>query len=453
MPKMIRTALYVRVSHEEQVMHGYSVEAQKQALTEYARKNNLHIVDYYVDEGQTARKSYKKRKEFIRLMDDVKVGNIDIILFIKLDRWFRNIRDYYKIQDILEKHKVNWKTIFENYDTTTASGRLYINIMLSVAQDEADRTSERINFVFENKIKNGEVITGTTAIGYKIENKKLVIVPDEADLVREAFDYYLLHQSVRLTMKHLNEKYNKRMQYVTVNRILHRKQYTGEHRGNKHFCPPIIDSEVFEKAQSLLKANIRTTRERIYVHIYSGLLKCPLCGRRMTGAAMKPRHILYMTYRCNGNYKNSVCGFNRMIREETIDDYLLTHVEEQIQGLLASCEVKQKPSLSLVSIAGERSKIRSKLEKLKDLYLDNLIDKNTYRRDYEDLTARLSKLDKIDRPEPKRINVSALKSFLAKDIKTIYHSMSREERQMLWHGIIKEIRFDPETLEPQVTYL
>ena len=103
-------------------MHGYSVEAQKQALTEYARKNNLHIVDYYVDEGQTARKSYKKRKEFIRLMDDVKVGNIDIILFIKLDRWFRNIRDYYKIQDILEKHKVNWKTIFENYDTTTASG-------------------------------------------------------------------------------------------------------------------------------------------------------------------------------------------------------------------------------------------------------------------------------------------------------------------------------------------
>jgi len=86
MSTMLRAALYIRVSHEEQVLHGYSIEAQRQALTEYVQKNDMHIVDYYVDEGQSARKSYNKRKEFVRLMEDVKDGNIDIILFIKLDR-------------------------------------------------------------------------------------------------------------------------------------------------------------------------------------------------------------------------------------------------------------------------------------------------------------------------------------------------------------------------------
>ena len=67
-----------------------------------------------------------------------------IILVTKLDRWFRNIGEYYKVQEILEAHNVSWKTIYEDYDTSTAAGRLKINIMLSVAQDEADRASERI---------------------------------------------------------------------------------------------------------------------------------------------------------------------------------------------------------------------------------------------------------------------------------------------------------------------
>ena len=146
---MLRCAIYVRVSTEEQKINGLSVEAQTDALTEYAKKNNLYVVDSYIDAGLTARKRLQHRKELLRLLDDVKEGNIDIIIFTKLDRWFRNIADYYKVQEILDQYKVNWKTIYEDYDTSTANGRLHINIMLSIAQDEADRTSERIKVVFE----------------------------------------------------------------------------------------------------------------------------------------------------------------------------------------------------------------------------------------------------------------------------------------------------------------
>ena len=137
----LRTAIYVRVSTEEQKIHGLSIEAQTEALDEWAKEHGVKVVGHYNDAGISARKKHTKRPERIRLLEDVKAGRVDLIVFTKLDRWFRNIAEYYKVQEILEANNVNWKTIHEDYDTSTASGRLKINIMLSVAQDEADRTS------------------------------------------------------------------------------------------------------------------------------------------------------------------------------------------------------------------------------------------------------------------------------------------------------------------------
>ena len=70
----------------------------------------------------------------------------------KLDRWFRNIADFYKVIEVLKRNKVDWKTIWEDYDTTTASGEFWLNISLSMGQLEAKRTSERINEVFNPEI-------------------------------------------------------------------------------------------------------------------------------------------------------------------------------------------------------------------------------------------------------------------------------------------------------------
>ena len=99
-----RAALYARVSTEEQAMHGVSLDAQKERLTQYAKENELSIVDLYVDEGISARKRYTARPAFMRMLEDVKSGRIDIIIFIKLDRWFRNVADYYEVQAILDRY-------------------------------------------------------------------------------------------------------------------------------------------------------------------------------------------------------------------------------------------------------------------------------------------------------------------------------------------------------------
>jgi hypothetical protein len=109
------------------------------------------------------------------MLNDVEQDKIDIILFIKIDRWFRSVKDYYKIQEILEAHGVDWKTTMESYDTSTASGRLYVNIRLSIAQDESDRTGERIKFINDNKVSKGKVISGSVPLGLRIKNKGYVM--------------------------------------------------------------------------------------------------------------------------------------------------------------------------------------------------------------------------------------------------------------------------------------
>ena len=216
----LRTGAYIRVSHEEQVKHGYSLDAQRENLEQFIKENRLKLVDFYMDEGISARKNPQKRKEFKRMITDVEAGNLDLIIFIKLDRWFRNIQEYYIAQQILEKNNVQWVATMEDYDTTTASGRLNLNIRLSIAHDEADRTSERIKFVFENKLKNKEVITGACPLGYKIENKHYVIDEETAPIARAVFDEYNDRQSKRKTLDAIYARFGMKLCARTVDRII-----------------------------------------------------------------------------------------------------------------------------------------------------------------------------------------------------------------------------------------
>lgn len=136
---MLRAGLFERVSTEEQSRFGYSIQTQIDALTEYCQKNNIKIVDHYTDAGVSGGKAWKKRPQMVRLIEDVEAGKIDIILFTKLDRWFRNVIEYFKVQEILDRHHVEWKAIWEDYDTTTANGRMAITIFLAIAQNEREK--------------------------------------------------------------------------------------------------------------------------------------------------------------------------------------------------------------------------------------------------------------------------------------------------------------------------
>ncbi|EHU8855128.1 recombinase family protein, partial [Enterococcus faecalis] len=161
-----RAALYIRVSTDQQAKHGDSLDAQIATLKDYvSTQDNLTIIDTYIDDGISGQKLY--RDEFQRLLEDIKKNRIDIILFTKLDRWFRNLRHYLNIQEILDNSGVTWLAVSQPFfNTDTAYGRSFVNQSMSFAELEAQMASERIKAVFENKIRKGEVVTGSVPFGY-----------------------------------------------------------------------------------------------------------------------------------------------------------------------------------------------------------------------------------------------------------------------------------------------
>ena len=441
-----RAALYIRVSTEEQAKKGYSLPAQKEDLEEYAKKNGYAIAGYYIDEGKSARKKYTNRKEFMRMMEDVKSDKIDVILFIKLDRWFRSVADYYKIQEILDAHGVAWKTTQEHYDTETTNGRLYINIRLSVAQDECDRDSDRIKFVFDSKVARGEPITGSMPLGLKIENKRIVRDPETAPAIEALFQHYKEHGSAGGAMRYVRDTYNIALYDHTVRRILRNPMYKGMYRDNPDYCEALIPPEEFDALQQQLESRSIRRNPTGRVYIFSGLLVCGVCGKKMSGHYTAPAgRQEYYLYRCRNAVIYNQCSNHKCLNEEKIEQWLLLNVTTELAKWQAEWEIQAarapKPKI-------DRAAIQRKLNRLKDLYVDDLITMEQYREDFTRYNLMLQQ--EPDEPPPPP-DFEGLRELLTGDFQKIYPTLDRIQRQNLWRNIVQEIRIDGENT-PRLTF-
>lgn len=427
MDKIKRAALYIRVSTEEQARHGYSLAAQLEDLKAYATKKKYKIVDAYIDEGVSARKKPFNRKEFKRLLEDVKENKIDTILFIKLDRWFRSVSDYYKAQEILDAHKVEWETTQESYNTTTTNGRLMLNIKLSVAQNESDMTSDRIKFVFAQKRALKQVTCGSVLLGFKIENKHLVH-SDKAPIAKAIFEYYLLHQSFSSTIKWLKQEYQITMYPASLKRLLRSELYIGKKGDDDEFTDRIIDNETFYAVQDIIKRNVkRAPSGRIY--LFTGLIRCPSCGSSMSVSVTEQKNHTYIYYLCPRRYNTFDCNDKIRISESKLEASLLNTLAKQLEGYFLSITAKQEKPIKHNNAA-----IKKKLERLKDLYLNELIDLDTYKKDYKALQKEL--IPVIIKPDPIRITKKKEQIY---DAIQAYSSLSKELKRSFWRSLIDHI--------------
>ncbi|MGN0512724.1 MAG: recombinase family protein [Lachnospiraceae bacterium] len=435
----VRVALYIRVSGEEQKIKGLSLEAQQERLESYARERGWVIVGIYTDAAKTARKNMHKRTEFQKMLESVKRDEVDILLFCRLDRWFRSVADYYKVMEVLQAHNCEWKTTDEEYDTTTANGRLYINVKLSIAQNEADIDGERIDVVFDSKIAHGTVVSGSSPFGYQVnKEKRLEVVPADASIVQDAFNHYESTVSKRATVRYIREKYGVNWCYATFCRMLQEKLYTGVYdrggRYNDHFCPAIISNEQFERVRLLLKKNVRNAPSgRVY--LFTSILVCDECKHNMNG--YMAQGIIY--YRCNQYVQRGKCIHNHSAREDRVEEWLFEHLEEELERFQLEWEVESAKRKKAAS-GTDKAVLKRKLTKLKELYVNELIDIDEYKKDYEIYTAALNQIPdaKIDPPP----DFAAVRRLLDNDFKSIYDTLTREEKRTLWRSVIKEIRID-----------
>lgn len=444
-----RCALYIRVSSSEQAMHGKSLEAQRMYLEEHAVKNSYKIAGIYADEGKTARKELKKRKAIHALLESVKRDEIDVILFWKMDRWFRNVSDFYKVQEVLDQHHVKWFAVAEpNMNLDTRDGRLNLNIMLSIGQNEVDTTSERIKFVNEASISQGRLIFGKCSMpyGYTSQNingiKKMVIDKEKEAIVHEWARFFLMSQSKRSTAEHIRTNFDENFTYDIMNSMLKSEFYIGKYRDNTTYCEPYFSSQTWDMIQKAANRNVRKpTGERVY--LFTGLIKCPYCGRSLS-ASYSTRVLYkktgarktYIYYRCSYGTNNKLHKINPL-NEIKIENYLLEYLLKEYAGYKTRCirinEVKKSKPI------GNPDKIKKEIERLNFLFQKSRISLEKYENEYSDLTRQLHETESLSTKTQQKKDLSELETVINCGFHEIYRRLGRQGKQRFWHHIIKKI--------------
>lgn len=317
-------------------------------------------------------------------MSDIENGlDIAALVFTKLDRFFRSVKLYYQATEIMDSRGIGWIAIQKQYETVTSQGRFTVNLMLSIAEAEADRTSERIKVVFDRKIANGEYIGNRVPFGYSVVDKHLV-PNDDAGTVRKAYDLYRRTGSIYQVKNYLHSVGHK-VVYVTACRILRNPMYKGLYRDNPSYCEPIIQPEVFDEVQQMLQVRSYRQNQSKRVYLFSGMIHCACCGKVMVGSwsgETKDK----LRYRCNYHALNGNCPNKTNIKETEIEAYLLEHVVDHFKKITADVEAPQKKKR-----VPDKAAIMVKIYRLKDLYVDGLIEKEQFVTDRDKLLAMIPK--------------------------------------------------------------
>lgn len=433
-----RVALYVRVSSDEQA-RGESIADQLQSLRRYADEHGYLIVGEFLDEGYSAKKSYKTRPAMKELLASVERREPELILFTRLDRWFRSVKDYWSVQEILEKNGCNWQATTEDFDDMTSTGIFKIQMVLALSEHESNRLGDRMRFTFQEKRARGEYIGGTLPMGYKAVNKKIVKDEAIADAVSEMFRVYLQTKCQKdalaagAAMGYVKEQ-------QLFSRMLHKCSKT--HAGTVSGVPaePYITLEQAAEIEASVKTHGRMPKADF---IFSGLLYCKDCGRRMSGHNNR-RHAKSTartkSYNCQNRYffYPPLCSNSINVREAEIESRLLQIIEPELSEYRAKALLAQHKSPQS-DTSKTRQRIEAKKARLLDAYLDGAVEKDVYRAKKEQLEIQLASLPKEETP-------TFIPPALPENWREVYEQLTPSNRREFWRSILSSISIDKNRL-------
>lgn len=440
-------AAYVRVSTQEQKLHGLSLDAQKMKLTEYAEKNNMKIVEWYVDEGVSARKLIKKRPELQRMIQDAEQRKFDRIIFIKLDRFFRSVAEYHECMKRITP--VVWSTTEEEYDLTTANGRMLVNMKLTIAEMEADMAGERIDLVNDYKVQTGQPLSGSQPFGFTIttdpdtHRKKIIRDPDDEEALRDVIQFYFTHQSKKAALVYLHTKYNVAMSYNSLSLLLTNTMLYGAYRDNPTYCEAYMTKEEFDKMQSIGKRNVKDNTKENRAYLFTGLIRCPECGCKLAGnvtvqKGKNGQQYRYKKYRCPNNRINNRCAFNKLISEAAFERMMLANIKKYMEeAKVRSAEVSDNDTMRIPKYDIES--IHDEIDRLNYSWKTGKIRKvEQYEKDYAELMEKLEAAES-EHGEVIVKDFSKVEAILQAGWKDIYNALEDEYKRAFWRSFIKSI--------------
>jgi site-specific DNA recombinase len=283
--KLFRCAIYTRKSTEHNLdLEFNSLDAQREACEAYI-KSQAHegwrLIPGRYDDGAFSGASLD-RPALQQLLLEVRSGKIDVIVVYKVDRLTRSLADFAKLVELFDQHSVSFVSVTQSFNTTSSMGRLTLNVLLSFAQFEREVIGERVRDKIAASKRKGLWVGGPVPLGYASINKKLVVVPEEAETVRLIFRRYLELGSIGALVQDLDRRGIRTKRQVSGNgqtrdgirfgvgplaHLLRNRFYIGEvvYRGKVHSGEqkPIVDQSLFEAVQTKLAASATARQLRL----------------------------------------------------------------------------------------------------------------------------------------------------------------------------------------------
>lgn len=378
----MRVAAYIRVSTDEQADKGNSLSEQQERLTAYCVAMGWQKPTLYIDDGYSA--GTLKRPAIKKLFKDVEKNKVDIVLTSKLDRFCRNLLDLLQTVEFLKTHNCNYVSASESFDTSTAVGRMVLQLLGVFAEFERERTRERVKDNMTSLAKNTDKAITQACYGYDIIDGKYVINDIEARNVEYIFDLVEEGHGSRMIAKMLNDrgvttKRGKLWDQTNVKRLIKTETLSGTRIYNKRKTengkvvmrpesewiisennhPAIIEPERFKRAQDILKARGRGRRHADgETYLLTGLVKCGHCGGNMKGQTSRNKNkygeYTYYRYICSSYVSGYGCKYHAAHRDD---------IEKKVIDIIADIASSSNKKLKVKVVA------KSSEEELKELEL------------------------------------------------------------------------------------
>ena len=472
--------IWIRVSTEDQAK-GESPEHHEKRARLYAESKGWNIVTVYHLEAHSG-KSVMGYAETKRMLDDIRKKNITGLIFSKLARLARNTKELLEFSDIFKHEDADLISLQEAIDTSTPAGRLFYTMIAAMAQWEREEIASRVAASIPIRAKLGKQIAGKPSLGYKWENKQLVIDEQFAPVRKLVYELFLKYKRKKAVAKHLNDngyrtRSNKKFSDMTINQLLRDPMAKGERRANYsqrnpntkafelkpvsewviHPCPALVSADVWDQCNSILDASLIKNKKPgpRPKHLLAGCIYCADCDKKMYvfHATKLP------TYRCSGCKNRISTADIEEIYHDQLKAFLLTGMS--ISEYLEKIDVELQEKESLLNILkDERGKIKKEITEMVKMRTSGEWNKDIFAEHYKPLEERIGQIDnqlpemeaEIDFLKIQHRSSDVVLSD-AQDLYTQWHTLSFDDKRTIVETITDKITVGKEDINIKMSYL
>ena len=447
--------LYIRVSTEDQAREGFSLPEQEKRLRAMCEYKGYEIYKVYKDAGISA-KTGNKRPAFEELLQDIKDKKCNTIVVLKLDRLTRSVYDWENIIKFLEENNAYLDCANDDINTTNANGKMISRILMSVSQQEIERTSERTKVGLSGAIKAGH-IPARAPLGYKHVDRLLVPDPLTKDIIIRIFNLYFEGCTyVKIAKIYNEEKILGKTNWrdTTILKIISNEIYKGDYVSGKrsgnsvyyeNVVEPLVSKELWENCQVQKKKNSRNYM-RTQTYLFLQKLKCPKCGRILAGGATHKvkNDKWYFYYRCE-DCKNN-------IKENKIEEAIMHILNDVFEYDSVVNEfflpvLKNKLENPKDELEEEIKKLNNKKKRLKEGFVNELFTTEEFKDETEKLDNLIKDLEEkiISNQQAEQLNFTVDDILLKRDmdyINKIKLSLTYHAFEECWPDLDRDDKAD-----------